>query len=236
MRLALLPLLAACTTNAPAPDQLEAGGAILSTLEDDFEALDVLGTLSVSGEGQDHTLAIVEPDDGLVTFDVHSPGSSDLALLDGREITASLLPFGFSEERSLILSDDVGPAYILDAGFSMDAVNTALGSDVVAVGEVLAEDSDDTWSWTYVALDLHTDDGLVTLLPGDVADVRIGGHPWRAVAIGGYDREARPHAALPGCPVLEDLLSYELLRLDAPAQDDVVVRPADLSPAAIGCH
>ena len=234
--LAALPfvLFTACGVSGTPPEQLEASMATPALTQEEFTDVSVSGALQVSGEGQDLTLTVGEGE-GAMSMDVHSAGRSDLGGLSGLNVTADLLTWGFESGRSLLLSDEDGLVYALDAGWSLDAVNEALGAERLRWGDEVATDKDGTWSWSYTSLIVATDDGELSLLPGDVANITLDGVPWRLVVVAAYAREARPNAAMPGCPVLDDVLSYELLRLETAGADDVLIRPEGLDPASAGC-
>lgn len=234
--LPLLAALTACSTTPP-PEPLDAAYAeLLSSSAEEFEDLTVSGDLSVSGSASDYTLTFQLDGGEPTAVDVHTAAGLDLSALGGRLATAELLTFGFSTERSLILSDDAGPLYVLDAGFSMAEVNAALGAERLQVGEAYATDRDRTWEWAYTQLLVNHDDGVAVLLPGDVVELRLDGALWRVAVLTQYDRTARPNAALPGCPVLEDMLSYELLRVEE-AAGDTLLAPLEgvLDQAHVGC-
>ncbi|MCK6525362.1 hypothetical protein L6R49_28485 [Myxococcota bacterium] len=228
-------LFTACGGGATPPEQLEAATATPALVQEEFTDLSAAGALQVSGEGQDLTLTVGEGE-GALTVDVHSAGRTDLSALSGLSVTADLLVWGFESSRSLLLRDEAGGLlYALDAGWSLDAVNEALGAERLRWGDEVATDKDDTWTWSYTSLIVSTDDGELSLLPGDVANITLDGVPWRLAVVAAYAREVRPNAALPGCPVLDDVLSYELLRLETAGEDDVLIRPEGLDPASAGC-
>ncbi|MCB9743206.1 MAG: hypothetical protein H6741_14290 [Alphaproteobacteria bacterium] len=231
----LLALLLACGGSAPAPEQLSAGGAVLEAEVDEYTAVEISGTLSLSGEDGSYPATITDSEGVSLGFTLATPTQADLSDLDGAEVDAQLLIFGFEENRSLLLSDAEGPLYVLDAGFSAEEVNALFGAEVVSFGAEAAKDRDSTWTWSYTSLRLSTDDGEVELLPGEVTEVLIQGATYRATAIAAYDREARPNAALPGCPVLEDVLSYELQRVEAAGEEDFLSRPEGKEALSVGC-
>ncbi|MCB9745437.1 MAG: hypothetical protein H6740_22860 [Alphaproteobacteria bacterium] len=235
----LFLLVLACGGSASIPEQLSTGGAVLTQgleLEEEYEDVAFSGALSVQGEGSDFTATLTTGDGDTFAFDVHSPTEAPLGQLDGAEVSVSMPIFGFEETRSLILLEGADPVYVLDAGYSADDVNALFGAEVVSFGAEQATDRDSTWDWSYTTLRLSTDDGDVELLPGEVVEVTIDGARWRAAAIAAYDREVRPNGALPGCPVLHDVLSYELLRVEEAVTEDFLTRPLDQDPAALGCH
>lgn len=227
-------LFTACEGGATPPEQLEAATATPALTQEEFTDVSASGTLQVSGEGQDLSLTVGEGE-GALSMDVHSAGRSDLSALSGLTVTADLLAWGFESSRSLLLRDEGGLLYALDAGWSLDAVNEALGAERLRWGDEVATAKDDTWTWSYTSLIVSTDDGELSLLPGDVANITLDGVPWRLVVVAAYARENVPNASMPGCPVLDDVLSYELLRLETSGEDDVLTRPEGLDPASAGC-
>ncbi|MCK6506931.1 hypothetical protein L6R53_26765 [Myxococcota bacterium] len=239
----MLPLLLALTACEPplpdlagADDQLESPSVSHDVPQAEPADLSLAGALSVSGGDGDWTLQIADPSlDPVPTLTVHSPGRADLSTLSGAQVQALLPGDWFAEHYSLLLTDAQGPLYVLDMGLHAEQANAAFGEGFVSHGEVVGAEEDETWSTWYTRVVFQTDDGAVQLLPGEVQEIRVGGLRYRAVAIAAWTREPRADAALPGCPVAEELLAYELIRVEQEVEADLVERPQGLAPATAGC-
>ena len=230
---ALVLSLVAC--NALIPEQLEAAAVTPdgSAVEDTWAAVDVTGTLSVSGADQDWTLAV--PDQaGSVVVKLHSPGHSDLTEMDGTQTRVEVSESGLHGERGMLLSDEEGPVYFLDHGGWSWRAEELFGAGFVTWGDVMAEDRDDQYNWDYTTAVFQTDNGPVALLPGDVDSLRIDGDLWRVVVIAAYRVDPHPRAALP-CGGISDMLSYEMVRVDTAPEPIFLSRPAGLQLAYMGC-
>jgi hypothetical protein len=229
-----LVLLAACDTGV-IPDQLEAFSAVPDGLEDDYKGATVEGTLAATGSLADFDLAVA-PTDGspVVTVTVHSPGHSMLADLDGISVRTVLSDMGLDGERSLFLFDEHGPLYIGNVGFSETDVAALFGTGFAAFGETVGTHRDKQYDWTYTTGVFQTDDGPVSLLPGEADTFLIGGDTWRMVVIAAYQVDPRPNAALP-CGGISDLLSYEMLRVTTAPEPETIVPTAGDDFAYIGC-
>lgn len=129
----------------------------------------------------------------------------------------------------------MGPLYVLDMGLHAAQTNDLFGAGFVAHGQTYGVDEDQTWSTSYTSLVFQTDEGAVEVLPGEVQELWVGGLRYRAAAIAAWTREAQPDAALPGCPVAEELLAYELIRVEQEVLTDAIVRAPGLEPATAGC-
>lgn len=232
--LTLLPLtLFACdTTTGKVPEQLETLLAEIgySEVQDSYQ-----GDLSVTGADQDWSLTITPAEGEPFSWTVHSPGAVDLSALSGEGRTLDLLSEEVFEERSFVISDEHGPAYVADIGANADDVAEVLGITAPTYGGAMGTEEDDNFVTTYTSLVFATDDGEVELLPGDVTTVTLGGISWRITAIAAYTREIKEGAILPGCGFLVDMLSYEMLRVETVEADESRVRPDGLSAAKVGC-
>jgi len=230
-----IALLAACGKSEPI-EQLEALNPAIEDVEDG-QAYSLSGQLTVTGSEQDYAFSLLE-DGGIdpsLAFDLHSPGSFDLTRLSG-EATVEVLSMAVFESRSIVVSDSSGPRYVADIGANAAEVGEIVGMEPAERGEELGTGSDSTWGTSFTTAVFHTDDGDVELQPGDVDVLKFDGALWRVVVVAAYDREARPDAALPGCPLLEDVLSYEMLRVSEVSDPEVLSRPPGMDMAEVGCH
>lgn len=236
--LCLFPLFAGCDAGGKAlitpPDQLEA-----LTVEtgdfDDFEPFSKSGALAVEGADGDFTLTFTPTEGEALVIPVHSPAGTDLSALAGEERTLHLLRAEVFEQRSVAISDADGVMWVGDIGANADEVGTLLGVNPPVYGDVRATAEDDNFSWTYVSVLFSGEDGTVELQPGDVLTLPIGGAIYKVTLIAAFDRTVKDSAVLPGCPFLEDLLSYELERVATAEEASVKVRPEGLSEARVGC-
>lgn len=231
--LALLPLLAACDPGATkAPEQLEAVDAVFP---DEPDAGLYEGALAVEGGAQDFALTLSEPGGEALSFQVHSPGAFDLAQLAGEGRAVHLLGGGLFDRHSVVVADEAGPLWVADLGDRADAVSVVIGGRPVRAGAEVASERDQTWDWSYTTLVVQTDEGEIELLPGEVETVTIGGVVWRFVAVAAYQRTPLPDAELTDCPVMEDMVAYEMLRVATVEAPTFVERPEGLGPAELGC-
>ena len=232
--LALLPFaLTACDkSSGDAPEQLETLLVEIgyAEVEDSYA-----GTLAVSGADQDWSLSITPAVGEAFSWTVHSPAEVDLSTLAGEDRTLTLLSEVVFEERSFVLSDASGPAYIADIGENASDVASLLDTDPARFGEVLASDEDENFTSDYTTLIFPSDDGEVELMPGDVTTLSINGVSWRVTAIAAYDREMKEGGSFPGCPFIVDMLSYEMIRVETVEADEARVRPEGMSGAKVGC-
>lgn len=234
----ILAALTACNTDATTgdiPEQLETLEVTISGPgASEYEALHALGGITVTGEGQDFSMAISSGAAELV-LDVHSPGASDLSTLDASDGTIDVFESSFEGSRSFVVADDSGTVYFANAGDAGAEADALFGEGFASFGDEVGSTEDESFEWSYRYIDFQTDDGAVSLLPGEVETITVGGVDYRVAAIAAYDREPVEDAALPACPVLTDMLSYELLRLEATAEADFLTRPDGIPAAALGC-
>ncbi|MFT3775113.1 MAG: hypothetical protein QM820_57940 [Minicystis sp.] len=225
-----------------------AGPSVTGTVPEQLEALDVKagssasspqslgGALTVAGAERDYTLS-VDTGSAKTSITVHTPGSSPLAKLAGEAMEIETTEGGFAGP-SLFVSDASGPAYlaVFGDGLAISAAEERLGKGFVRSGDEVASETDGTFIWSYRKAVFKTDDGDVTLDPGQVKTLHLGGQTWRAVVIASYQVSTNPDAsALPDCSP-ESLLGFELFRLsDPPATETPLRRLAKLTPAFAGC-
>lgn len=200
------------TGPAAADLQLEAGSVTSEACLDTYscDATDIAtGPLEVTRTALDSAadLAITVDD---VAFSVHSPTGVDLAEFAGSEVTASMrgewmVPISFE------LHDADGPVYVLETGrgnvFSVVPVD--FGEDL----GFIIDDAD--YQLTFRAIDVSTDDGVVSVKPGEVVTIHIDGASYRFAAIAAYTAGEIPGGEYAACGGLLSMLSYELLRIPA---------------------
>jgi len=247
---ALAVVLVACPPGDPlkdpsvgAIDQLEAmEGTLLegAPADDDWGAAERTGIVTIEGADGDYSLDVDDPvGDWSTAFvmDLHLPGQTELAALSGQTLTVEAVEMQWDEwPRSVVISDETGPLMVADAGYDSARVEEIFGEGFVSHGETVGVTTDETWQWTYTSVVFQTDEGPVSLLPGEVTTIIIDGQPWRAAASAAYLREAQPDAMLPGCPIVQDMLAYELMRLsESGSYDALLERAADADAASIGC-
>jgi hypothetical protein len=194
--------------------------------------IEASGVVSVTGADRDFVITI-EDAAGTRTLDIHSSGRSDLSLLDGADVTATLPEVLFS--RSALLSDSDGPLYLLDSGGNVADVNALFGREVVGLGELVAEDEDDIYENRYHRIRIAADGGPVELLPGEAAHVEIDGDRWRVAAIAAVESEPAG-SSVPLCLAPGRVLSYEMLRVAEAGADEHIIRPETAVPAMSGCR
>lgn len=233
-----LAALAGCSdspsTTGTVPEQLESLSVELP--KDDGAAHKVSGTLAVTGA--DRAFQVSVAGSSPLAFDLHSPGQSPLAQLDGKTATVELSSPGMGG-RSVIVTDDSGLLYVAALGdiAGKTAIEKEMGANVVKYGTTVGTQTDGTFVWTYKKAIFTADEGEVTLAPGDVATLHFDGVPWRAVVTASYEVSTNPDAdELPGCAP-ESMLSYELLRIgEPPASPEVQLKRFTGSATAfVGC-
>jgi hypothetical protein len=197
------------------------------------EQIEASGVVSVAGADRDFVITIEEAA-ATRTLSVHSSARSDLLLLDGVVVRATL-PESLLTGRSVLLSDRDGPLYILDSGGSAISVNALFGREVVSLGELVAEDEDDVYANRYHRIRIAADAGTVELLPGDAAHLEIDGARWRVAAIAAVESEPAGNE-VPLCMAPGRVLSYEMLRVAEAGADERIVRPAAAVPVLPGCR
>lgn len=237
---ASLSLLAGCggsgspSTTGEIPEQLEALNVDAGSGSSGPASLS--GAVAIEGAERDYTLSI-EVAGTKKAIAVHTPGASPLAKLAGDEVEIETTEGGFGGP-SLFVSDSVGPRYlaVFGDGQALGAAEERLGKGFVRSGAEVASETDGTFVWSYRKAVFKTDDGDVSLDPGQVKTLKIDGVSWRAVVIASYQVSANPDATeLPGCSP-ESLLGFELLRLsEPPATESPIRRLPKATVAYAGC-
>lgn len=222
------------STEGTIPEQLELLELSLTGLAQQQSS--VAGALTVSGSAREFTITVAGEDAAAVELELHSPGASPLASLDGIDAAVRLTDEGMGG-RSVIISDEAGIVYFGGVGDfgSTEAANEHFGSGFVTYGEKTGSQTDGMFVWTYAPAVFATDDGPVELLPGEVETIVVEGVKYRAVVSSSYEVGTNPDAEeLPGCSP-ESMLGFELLRVDAAVDTSVVERLADHDVAYVGC-
>jgi hypothetical protein len=184
-------------------EPLEAAGA-----QGAAENLTASGVLTLTGASPDYSLTVGEA----AAFDLHVVELADLSALQGDEVTVTTIAWGFEPFQSLLVNDASGPVFAIDAGWSLDAVNTWLGTPALAWSEELGATEDEYWEISHRGLQITHDDGVQVLMPGESQSVSIGGVGWLVTVIEAKDRTLKDGAPLPDCPVLDDALAFQLQR------------------------
>lgn len=209
------------------PEQLEA----LEVTFASSQPIQVTGELSVTGSDREFHLSV-----GAEELDLHSPGASPLANLNGLQGTVEVTEQGMGGQ-SIIISDETGVAYVgaLGDGMSLNAVAEHFGSDFVRWGEQTGSETDGTFVWNYKPAIFATDTGDVELTPGEVETITVEGVDYRVVVSAAYTVGTNPDATeLPGCGP-EDMLGFELIRVVEPVVSAVIERLPDAVVAYVGC-
>lgn len=239
--LALLALstLAACERpDGSLDDQLEAltieatgpDGEVL------FDAATLAGPVTVSGAVGDPVLTIAS-DAGDTTLALHLPGRSDLSALDGHDLTIAF-PGGdewavFGQDAFSIV-DEAGPVFVAQVvGHAPDAADGLLGDGFARYGDKVGYDEKGSRSFHVRSAVFQTDDGPVEALPGEVHAITVAGVDYRLVLVASYETDELTDTwSASKCIGPPSALSFELLRVDAPADDEtLIVRDAALEPA-----
>jgi hypothetical protein len=131
-----------------------------------------------------------------------------------------------------VLSDDQGPVFVADPGTSSAMSEALFGRAIVRFGPGVGATVDEHARTNQHLAVFATDTGDVGLLPGEVETLDIGGLSWRVVVVAAYQTHPLEEVA---CGAVDDVLSYEMLRVDAPVPAAFVERPVDLVEASLGC-
>jgi hypothetical protein len=209
------------TGPAAAELQLEGGSVTSEACPDTYscDATDIAtGPLEVTRTAMDPAADLAITVDG-VAFSVHSPTGVDLAEFVGSEVTASMrgewmVPISFE------LHDTDGPVYVLETG--RGNVFSVVPADF---GEDLGFIIDGDYKLTFHAIDVSTDDGVVSVKPGDVVTIHVGGASYRFAAIASYTAGEIPGGEYADCGGRLSVLSYELLRIPADSTFSSIKRP-----------
>lgn len=138
-------------------------------------------------------------------------------------------------EHSIAISDDLGPAYFGGPGAAALLVDH-YGEDMMTYGETVAQAYEATTDSLvligYTMVDIKTDDGVVSVLPGELTPVIIDGQQWEVVVHGSY--RVLSEESDVDCVTRHSVFSLEMIRTDVSRQD-IIERPAGTRPVAYGC-
>ena len=224
--LMLIPVVA-CDTNEI--DQLE---DFEVTYEGEPAEDGYRGLATVDGDAKDWTLSLADTELGSQELTMHVPGQSDLSTLDGRELSIEL---EWSLTPTAVVSDAEGLVFASVAGDNHPDVVAALGSDFISFGEEAGsvQEGTDRWSLRYAVV--STDEGTLELLPGEAEEITVDGTSWRVVVHAAYQVEPGPLSYHP-CGFAPDMLTFEVLRLDAPAASELIGPSSSRELPLAGCN
>ncbi len=230
MLLSLLPLIA-CSSGPQMDDNSLEAVDLAGDIVVDEQDVDVAGLLDVSAgadEG-DWTLAI---DDATWTY--HSPSHVDFSSMSGDSVTVAT-QFNYSVSGGLVISDDTGPRFTSSSTASEDG-STAFGhavwsrGDVIGHGVVQKRIDNEEQKVQFTDVVVTTDDGDITMLPGEPATVNIDGESWRFTVLAAY-LAVNPEKSKCGAP---DILSVEAVRTEEEA-GPALQRPGGLFAPVGSC-
>ena len=224
----LLAALNACTTlENPAPEEVL--DAQLEALTVDHSGQGAEGLLAVEGEGAD--FAITAP----AEFTVHSPAHADLSPWADQLVTvqANQGSEDWTGSVGIEVSDDAGAIWLAEPGIGSVFAENRFGEGFASHGEALGEEQRGNYIVTYTSVLFQTDEGEVEAFAGKPVTLVLGELNYRATVITAYTSEDAPGAPEYDCMGKPPLLSYELVRVDAPATWEPLLRPASLDVADI---
>jgi hypothetical protein len=165
---------------------------------------------------------------GETVVSVHSPTGADLAEFIGTEVTAAV-GGDVGMGPSLALRDAQGFVYVIEGGDG-----TSFAPIAVQFGAELGRIVDGRgYEVTFYAIDIATDDGVVSVEPGQVVTLSVDGQRYRFGAIAAYVAEEVAGVAYLDCGAEPPMLSYELVRIDEELASTSVTRPAGSEIAAV---
>lgn len=209
--------LAAVGCTGEITEQLEA--ITVSGLEDNLS-----GTFAATGQDRDYVLTDEQQS---VVVDIHTPTAAVLTALDGRVL--SFESEGGAPTRTWRASDP-DPAWLVYRNGSTALVDEWFGAEFATLGEKVGHERPSDGGIArrdFHTAQFQTDDGPVELLPGDVDTLTIAGVSWRVgVVAAWFDNAAHTNSK---CGAGDQaMLSYELLRVDAPVEPDRMTRSPEL--------
>lgn len=189
------------------------------------------GLLAVSGADREWRLHLPGAD-----VWVYSATQADLSSLDQREVNARLAQDSQGYTAMAVL-DEEGLAWLVEPTDGALLTPELLGEDFIQFGQQVASsfvDADDYEITLYDAV-IQTDDGPVTVTSGVVYAVTIGGLRYRFVLISAYQVATIPDGAYPLCGERQDMLSFELIRVDEEPAQRTISRKSAADWARAGC-
>ena len=210
------------------PPQLE---AFTILFEEDYDTFERASLLSVEGSARDWELGI-EGD----MLDLHSPGMLDLSPMNGQDVTMKVTYSEWDEnDRSIIVADDGGLVYV-GGPDAAQLLEEHYGTSIVAYGDTVAQAYESTAYGNvlvgYTMVDISTDEGVVSVLPGELTPIVIDGQSWELVVHGAYMVLSEESDV--DCVTRAPVLSLEMIRTDASRQD-ILERPEGFSKVEYGC-
>lgn len=190
------------------------------------------GLLTIEGEGAD--FVITTP----AEFTVHSPARADLSPWAEQLVTVQARQGSedWTGSMGIEVSDEAGAIWLAEPGIGSVFAESRFGAAFATYGEALGEEQRGNYIVTYASVVFQTDEGEVEAAAGKPVTLVLGGLTYRATVITAYTSEEAPGAPQYDCIGKPPLLSYELVRVDAPATWEPVLRPASLEVADIpGC-
>lgn len=184
------------------------------------------GVLAVSASGQDLAITV-----GELEFGVHSPTGADLIPYVGTTVSVAV-NYDWMLPASMLLSDESGLLYVVEsgAGNGFAAIDVQYGEELGS----LVDEAD--YKLTFRTLEVSTDDGVVSVKPGEVKAVTIDGAVYRFGAIAAYETSTIPGGEYMDCGGESSMLSYELVRVEAASTWEPIQRPASVGMAGVsGC-
>lgn len=198
---------------------------------------DYFGDLTVDGSDADFTIT-VHTATGAKGIDVHSPGHSDLGLLDGltaRKVSIAAEPL--SGELSLAIDDPEtgGVQYLVEPVEPGPLSEAVFGAGLIARGADLGALRVDAWNLDLTTALLRTDAGDVELMPGVPQEAAIDGVTYRAVLLASYTAELQLDGDV-SCTGPAERLAFELLKVEPGTADTAaLVRPEGVELPTSSC-
>jgi hypothetical protein len=216
------------------PEQLEAL-AVTNLTDPASGSVSKTGALVISGSGRDFHVIV---DDGTLPtleLDLHSPAESPL----DDTILANVLLYAEAPRegsRSIAIERDGGTFYIGSLGDQpgRELMDELLGPGTITWSdEILAEDTDGTFVWSYTNVVVQTDGGVVELAPGEARVLTIDGVDYRIAPTVAFRVSTNPDAVdLPGCQP-DDMLGVEVFQVPSMMPDATIPRIGSI--AFVGC-
>ena len=190
--------------------------------DNSFEAVDLAGDIGV--DEQDNAVAglldvSAGEDEGDWTLAIEdatwtSPSHADLYALAGESVTVAT-QINYTLSGGLVISDESGARFVASSTTSEEG-STAFGHAVWRQGEVIGhgvvqkriDNEEQDVQFTDVLV--TTDDGEISMLPGEPATVTIDGESWRFTVLAAY-LALNPEHSRCGAP---DVVSVEAVRTE----------------------